>query len=147
MGGDPEDEGTHTQIVPGRFPEEGFDRSEGDLDDVETHVVGRRSNNPVARLLVIEGPGIGNGRPIYPGTNAIGRDPKNRIALDYGDSSISRVGHAVIVAGRSAEDMRIIDGGKVNAVHVNSVMVRGERAIAIGDVIEIGTTLLRIEAV
>ncbi|MBP0575016.1 FHA domain-containing protein, partial [Mycobacterium tuberculosis] len=84
---------------------------------------------------------------IYPGTNSVGRDPKNRIPLDYGDSSISRVGHAVIVVGRDAEDMKIVDGGKVNAVHVNSVMVRGERPIAIGDVIEIGLTVLRIEAV
>jgi hypothetical protein len=147
MIGDPEDEDDRTRVMPGRFPDDGVDRSEGNLDDVATHYVGRRSNNPVARLLVIDGPGIGNGRPIYPGTNSIGRDPKNRIALDYGDASISRVGHAVIVAGRDAEDMKIIDGGKVNAVHVNSVMVTGERALALGDVIEVGQTLLRIEAV
>ena len=159
MGGDPENQSDgrpgeendrqegRTRIMTGRFPDDGFDRREGDLDAVATHYVGRRANNPVARLLVIDGPGIGNGRPIYPGTNSIGRDPKNRIALDYGDASVSRVGHAVIVAGHDAEDMRIIDGGKVNAVHVNSVMVRGERPIAVGDVIEIGMTLLRIEAV
>jgi hypothetical protein len=146
MSGDPEDEFDHTRVMPGRLADEGQARQEGDLDDVATHMVGKRVNNPVARLLVIEGPGIGNGRPIYPGTNSVGRDIRNRIPLDYGDDSISRIGHAVIVVGRDASDMRIIDGGKVNAIHLNSVMVTGEQPLAIGDIIEIGLTLLRVEA-
>jgi hypothetical protein len=147
MNGDPENEDDRTRVMPGRLQDEGLMRREGDFDDVATHMVGKRANNPVARLLVIEGPGIGNGRPIYPGTNSIGRDLRNRIALDYGDDSISRIGHAVIVAGKDGSGMSIIDGGKVNAIHLNSVMVTGERALGIGDVIEIGLTLLRVEAI
>lgn len=147
MTGDPDDEDDRTRVMPGRLQDEGLARREGDLDDVSTHMVGKRANNPIARLIVIDGPGIGNGRPIYPGTNSIGRDMRNRIPLDYGDDSISRIGHAVIVAGKDAADMTIIDGGKVNAIHLNSVMVTGERALVVGDVIEIGLTLLRVEAI
>lgn len=145
MSGNPEDD--RTRIMPARFPDAGVAREDGDLDDVATHFVHRRSNNPVARLVVIEGPGIGNARPIYPGTNAIGRDRRNRIALDFGDDTISRTGHAVIVVGTGLADMRIIDGGKVNPIHVNSVMVTAERALGLGDVVEIGVTHVRVEAV
>ena len=141
------DEEERTRVVGPRPGEEEALRIEGDLDAVETQLVNKRSNNPIARLVVIDGHGLGNAKPIYPGTNSIGRDRKNRVSLDFGDGSISRVDHAIIVCDDRDGSFRIYDGGKLNPVHVNSVMVTGERDLAIGDVIELGSTLLRLEAV
>lgn len=142
-----ESEDERTRVVGMRPGEEEALRLEGDLDAVETQLVRKRSNNPVARLVVIDGFGIGNAKPVYPGTNSIGRDRKNRVALDFGDDTISRIDHAIIVCDDRDGSFRIYDGGKLNPVHVNSVLVTGEREIAIGDVIELGSTLLRLEAV
>lgn len=136
-----------TRVVGTRPGEEEALRLEGDLDGVETQLVNKRSNSPIARLVVIDGCGYGNAKPIYPGTNSIGRDRKNRVALDFGDDTISRVDHAIIVCDDRDQTFRIYDGGKLNPVHVNSVLVTGERELAIGDVIELGSTLLRLEAV
>ena len=72
---------------------------------------------------------------------------KNRVALDFGDDTISRIDHAIIVCDDRSLNFRIYDGGKLNPIHVNSVLVTGERELAIGDVIELGSTLLRLEAV
>lgn len=143
----PPDEEERTRVVGTRPGEEDALRIEGDLDAVETQLVNKRSNNPIARLVVIDGHGLGNAKPIYPGTNSIGRDRKNRVALDFGDPTISRIDHAIIVCDDRNGTFRIYDGGKLNPVHVNSVMVTGERDLAIGDVIELGSTLLRLEAV
>ncbi|MBT9292021.1 FHA domain-containing protein [Prosthecodimorpha staleyi] len=142
---DPEED--RTRVVGTRPGEEEALRLEGDLDAVETQLVMRRSNNPMARLVVIDGHGLGNAKPIYPGTNSIGRDRKNRVALDFGDDTISRIDHAIIVCDDRSLNFRIYDGGKLNPVHVNSVLVTGERELSIGDVIELGSTLLRLEAV
>ncbi|KPL52457.1 FHA domain-containing protein [Prosthecomicrobium hirschii] len=142
---DPEED--RTRVVGTRPGEEEALRLEGDLDTVETQLVMRRSNNPMARLVVIDGHGLGNAKPIYPGTNSIGRDRKNRVALDFGDDTISRIDHAIIVCDDRSLNFRIYDGGKLNPIHVNSVLVTGERELSIGDVIELGSTLLRLEAV
>ncbi|MEJ1157021.1 FHA domain-containing protein [Prosthecomicrobium sp. N25] len=141
------DEEERTQFLASRPGEEDSEREEGSLDDVATAIVGRRSNNPVARLVVIDGFGLGNAKPIYPGTNSIGRDRRNRVALDFGDNTISRIDHAIIVCDDQQLSFWIFDGGKTNPVHVNSVMVTGQRELTIGDVIEIGSTLLRLEPV
>jgi hypothetical protein len=140
------EEDERTRVVPSRSADDEALRVEGDLDSLDTQILGKRVNNPVARLVVIEGPGVGNARPVYPGTNSIGRERKNRIPLDFGDDTISRMGHAVIVFDDRNGLFRIFDGGKLNPVHVNSVMVSGERDLAIGDVIEVGSTMLRLEA-
>jgi hypothetical protein len=142
---DRDDDRTH--LAPRRIPEEAPARADADFDEVATQIVDKRSNNPVARLVVVEGPGIGNAKPIYPGTNAIGRDRKNRISLDFGDATISRSGHAVIVVDPATRHIAIIDGGKLNPVSVNSVVLTGERTIGIGDIIELGSTILRLEAI
>jgi hypothetical protein len=143
----PESEEERTQFLANRIGEEDAVREEGSLDDVATAIVGKRSNNPIARLVVIDGHGLGNAKPIYPGTNSIGRDRKNRVALDFGDNAISRIDHAIIVCDDGQRTFWIFDGGKTNPVHVNSVLVSGQRELAIGDVIELGATLLRLEAV
>jgi len=113
------------------------------LDSVSTQVLSDKSNVEVGILTVIEGSGKGQTRPVYSGTNQIGRSTDNRIALDFGDTTISRIQHAVIVCDASKRQFQILDGGKQNPVLVNGERLVGERNIVDGDTIRIGMTSLR----
>src|ERR1035441_10084408 len=89
------------------------------------------------RLLVITGPDQGVSHPIAMESFAIGRNPWNQLSLT--DSSVSRE-HCVIV--RQGDDFLIRDLGSFHGTLVNDARVT-ERALANGDCIKIGSSLLR----
>ena len=117
-----------------------------DLDGVSTQVLSDTSNITVGSLTVIEGAGKGEVRPVFSGTNQVGRSSDNRIALDFGDTTISRLQHAVISYDKSKRSFQIFDGGKQNPIHVNGETLTGDRPINTGDTIKIGMTTLRFSA-
>ena len=68
-----------------------------DTDNVRTYIPGLAAQRSVGRMLIESGPSAGSSRPVYDGTNPIGRDAaQNRVALDVEDSYISRTGHAIL---------------------------------------------------
>ncbi len=135
---------THTVITPGEQP---GNRPSANMDGLSTQVISDASNAMVGTLLVIEGPGQGQSRPVFSGTNQVGRSADNRIALDFGDTTISRLQHAVIAYDGAKKSFRIYDGGKTNPVHVNGERLAGDCALATGDTIKIGLTTLKFGAV
>ncbi len=122
------------------------ERQSGDTDDLPTHFITAKSKEPVAKLVIVGGPGAGNARPVFAGTNSVGREPSNRVPLDFGDDTISRKQHAVILVDPTSLMMEIRDGGKVNPILVNGKIVSGREPIKVGDTIEIGTTTLLLQA-
>lgn len=48
-----------------------------------------RTDPVVGWLVVLDGPGKGNFRPIFKGSNTIGRAPNQRVPIDFGDDAIS----------------------------------------------------------
>lgn len=114
------------------------------MDGISTQVLSDASNIRVGLLTVIEGNGKGESRPIFTGTNQVGRSTENRISLDFGDTTISRLQHAVIVYDSAQKAFRIYDGGKQNPIHVNGERLGGDRGIVHGDVIRIGLTTLKL---
>ncbi len=112
-----------------------------DLDDVGTQVV--RPSNVIGQFVIVEGPGKGQVRQIFSGTNQVGRSSDSRIALDFGDMTISRDQHAIVIADQGRVDIR--DGGKSNRVLVNGQALDGVRTLAAGDVVKIGSTALRFD--
>lgn len=111
-----------------------------DLDDKGTQV---RRGNALATLKVMDGPGAATSHPIYPGDNAIGRSPQNRVQLAFGDDAIHREGHAWIYAQDGG--FAIEHGGKPNAVYVNGEKISGRRPLKHGDQIKLGATTLRLD--
>lgn len=87
-------------------------RGGANLDGVSTQVLTDTSNLKVGVLTVIEGAGKGKSRSIFTGTNQLGRSTDNRIALDFGDTTISRLQHAVIAYDGQLKSFQIFDGGK-----------------------------------
>ena len=51
---------------------------------------------PVGWLVVVRGPGQGHVVTMGNGSNSLGRDPGERVCVDFGDETISRSGHAII---------------------------------------------------
>ena len=131
---------TQTVHIPASQP---VRQGSADKDGVSTQVLSDSSNTKVGFLTVTEGAGKGEARPIFSGTNQVGRSPDNRVPLDFGDATISRSQHAVIVYDGSARTFRIFDGGKQNPIYVNGERLSGDRPISHGDSIKIGMTTLR----
>ena len=132
-------ERTRTLNIPGADEP----RRGANMDTIPTQVIIDASNAKVATLKVVDGPGKGQERPVFSGTNQLGRSADNRIALDFGDNTISRQQHAVISYDGGSQEFRIFDGGKQNPVHVNGERLSGDRALSDGDTIKIGLTTLR----
>jgi pSer/pThr/pTyr-binding forkhead associated (FHA) protein len=132
--------GNETRIVrPG-------DRGSGEaLDDISTQILRDKSNQIVAKLVVIEGPGAGKAVSIFTGTNQIGRGGDMRVQINFGDDTISRQQHAVITFDTNNPEVRIYDGGKPGGLWVNGTRVTADQAIKFGDLIKLGETTLRLE--
>ena len=123
-------------------------RAPTDPDIIPTQYVLQPGHKPVGNLVIQSGPATGGTRPIYDGTNAIGRNPDlkiNRIALDIDDAYISRNQHAVLTVESARRAMTIHDNDKTNRIKVNGQHVTGPVSIKSTDVVQIGRTTVRFE--
>jgi FHA domain len=95
-------------------------------------------------LVAISGPGKGKARPIFEGKNSVGRDPDQRIPLDFNDSEISRREHFFVTYEPKKREFLINDGVKTNLVYLRGeVVLGGAQKLTAGDEIEVGNTKLR----
>lgn len=123
-------------------------RTEPNTDELPTYVAAaKKTEKIVARLVVTEGPGTGQTREVFAGTNSIGREPsRNRIGLAVGDDTISRESHAIIFHDDKAGLFQLFDGGKPNPVYLNGHVVTGQAPLKFGDTIHVGKTSMRFDA-
>lgn len=99
--------------------------------------------DPVAGwLVVLEGPGKGNFKPVYYGQNSLGRGPDQRIALDFGDQGISRDTHAFIVYDDVERKFYVRDNHKPNLVRLAGKPVMSPTELLDRQEIRIGDTTL-----
>ena len=97
----------------------------------------------VGWLVVVGGPGLGNFRPIFEGNNAIGRSSKQRIAIDFGDDTISSEEQAYIRYDSTERGFLFVPNlAKTNIVSVNDKRPTGAMPLESMDVITIGRTQL-----
>ena len=105
---------------------------------------GSFEQDPVVGWLVITGgPGLGAFRPVYEGNNAVGRSPDQRIALDFGDDTISSEEQAYIRYDSSERGFLFVPNlAKTNIVSVNGKRPTAAVPLAAMDVIQMGRTQL-----
>lgn len=96
----------------------------------------------VGWLVVAEGPGKGQFRPMFYGQNSVGRDTSMRVSIDFGDSRISREAHAFVVYDEVERKYFVKDNGKSNIVRLNGNMVLTPTEMRDRDKISIGETTL-----
>jgi hypothetical protein len=139
-----------TRVVRGKPP--ALPQVPSDSADPKTQVV--RGKPKIARagfehdpvvgwLVVIGGPGLGEYRPIYEGNNAVGRGSNQRIALDFGDTSISSEEQAYIRYDSVDRSFLFVPNlAKTNVVSVNNKRPTGAVKLDRMDVISMGRTQL-----
>jgi hypothetical protein len=92
----------------------------------------------VGWLVVIEGPGRGQSRPVGFGVTGIGRGESERISLNFGDSEISRERHAILTYDHKGRRFFLQHGGGSNLTYVGEepvlqpIELKGREVIAIG---------------
>jgi len=97
----------------------------------------------VGWLVVVGGPGLGCYRPIFEGNNTIGRSQSQRIALDFGDDTISSEEQAYIRYDSSTRSFLFVPNlAKTNVVSLNDKRPTGAVELAQMDVITMGRTQL-----
>ena len=108
---------------------------------VETH---QSSDFPVVGwLVIVDGPGKGRAREIVSGRNAVGRGADNDISLDFGDSQISRVKHAVISYDPRGRRFYIQHGEGANLTYLGDQPVLSPCELEAFSPITLGDTVLR----
>lgn len=93
-------------------------------------------------MVVTKGPGRGHFKPVYYGSNSIGRGSDQRIIIDFGDQRISRETHAYIVYDDVQRQYYVRDNGRSNLVRHNGNLVMAPTEIKDRDLITIGETVL-----
>ncbi len=111
-------------------------RHTGAVEDIKSDPV-------VGWLVVLSGPGKGNYRPIYSGSNTIGRSPGQRIPIDFGDDAISSEKQAFLVYdGRKRQYQLVPNLERPNLVHLNDSALLANGELKPHDKITMGQTTL-----
>jgi FHA domain-containing protein len=97
----------------------------------------------VGWLVVLQGPGRGASLTIFEGMNTVGRDPGQRIPINFGDGKISREAHFFLTFEPKKRTFHVNHGGKGNLVYLNGEVLLAPMLLKNGDVIEVGVTKLR----
>jgi hypothetical protein len=128
----------------------GFDTSDGDVvnlfDSSGATAPARDTKFPVGWIVVADGPGYGESFTLKAGMSAIGRGEDQAVALDFGDTAISRSNHAAIVFDPESSQFYLGHGGKSNIVRLNGQPVISNEVLKSGDLIRLGETTLRFMA-
>lgn len=97
----------------------------------------------VGWLVVVDGPGKGSYRTIYSGSNTIGRNPNQRIPVNFGDDSISGDQQAFLVYDARKRQFQLVPNlGRPNLVHLNDSALLSGAVLKASDRITMGRTTL-----
>jgi hypothetical protein len=144
----------------------GFEHSNGQIADVQSPADGAASGTasqqpaataqhsgeteatsiamyPAGWLVIVDGPGLGAGLPVYAGVSQIGRGGDQTVQLNFGDMGISRQHHAAVAYDPEARCFYLGHGGKSNLVRRNDMPVLTTERLENGDEIRISETTLR----
>jgi hypothetical protein len=104
------------------------------------------SDPVVGWLVVVKGPGRGEAVSLGYGFNSIGRDPSQRVRLDFGDSQISRLNHAKLFYDPKSRKFMMTLGESINPTYVRTEALLAPTEIKSGDRIAMGQTELLFTA-
>jgi len=105
---------------------------------------GQKATEPVVGWLVIlDGPGKGNHRAIYTGSNTIGRNSNQRISVDFGDDTISGEQQAFLVYDGKKRQFQLVPNlSRPNLVHLNESALLANTELKSRDKITMGRTTM-----
>lgn len=141
---------THTpkrSTPKGRMPKKNSSPPSRAADDDDmTRLVtadGDATDPTVGWLVVVDGPGRGRSVEIGPGSNSIGRDPGQKLCLNFGDKHISRERHAALIYDVLSTRFFLHNGDVRNLTYIGNEVVLAPIEIKGGETITLGETKLR----
>ncbi len=118
--------------------------ADGDAEPDPVPAENQALKDPVAGFLaVISGPGRGSVATLHYGKNSIGRDVSQAIALDHGDSRISRENHCAVTYDPVTRKFYLQAGEGASLTYLEGQPVLTPTQLAAGNQIRVGDTKLR----
>lgn len=121
----------------------GSARSSGEVEEAAD---GSMADPPAGWLVIVDGPGKGYAVALGMHHNPIGRDETNRVALDYGDETISRHRHLIVTYDPEGRRFYVTPGDGTNLCYVNDEPVLASMPLEPCAQIRTGRTTLRFVA-
>ena len=109
----------------------------------EDKVTADMADPVVGWLVVVTGPGRGNARRVGYGQNSVGREPDERVPLNFGDDTISRRKHCFVIYEPRERQYLLRAGDGATLTYLNGKLISHSSPLETGDRIEIGQTVLR----
>ena len=102
-----------------------------------------RADPVVGWLVVLDGPGKGNFRPIFKGSNTIGRAPNQRVPIDFGDDAISSEKQAFLTYDERKRSYQLVPNlERPNLVYHNDSALVSNVDLKAHDKVMLGRTTL-----
>ncbi len=102
-----------------------------------------RADPVVGWLVVLDGPGKGNFRPIFKGSNTIGRAPSQRVPIDFGDDAISGEKQAFLTYDERKRSYQLVPNlERPNLVYHNDSALVSNVDLKAHDKVMLGRTTL-----
>jgi hypothetical protein len=133
-----------------RSKEQYIEETIDDDDDPNTRVLFKRSSEDekeedpvVGWLVIVNGKGKTKVLTLGYGMNSIGRNPDERISINFGDEEISRSQHAIITYDPRGRKFYVQHGGGKNLTYLADQPLLVPMELKGGEEILIGQTTLR----
>jgi len=101
------------------------------------------SDPVIGWLVIIQGAGRGNALQLGYGQNSVGRNPSERVCLNFGDNEISREQHCIITYDPRGRKYYISNGNGTNLAYLNDAPVLAPTEIKGTEKITLGQTECR----
>jgi len=102
-----------------------------------------RADPVVGWLVVLDGPGKGNFRPIFKGSNTIGRSGNQRVPIDFGDDAISGEKQAFLTYDERKRSYQLVPNlERPNLVYHNDAALTSNVDLKPHDKVMLGRTTL-----
>jgi hypothetical protein len=102
-----------------------------------------RADPVVGWLVVLDGPGKGNFRPIFKGSNTIGRAGSQRVPIDFGDDAISSEKQAFLTYDERKRSYQLVPNlERPNLVYHNDAALTSNVDLKPHDKVMLGRTTL-----
>lgn len=135
-------------MTPANSPAMGSSRDAMAMSDGgHTRILGYgsvdRTDPVVGWLVVLDGPGKGNFRPIFKGSNTIGRSASQRVPIDFGDDAISSEKQAFLTYDERKRSYQLVPNlERPNLVYHNDAALVSNVDLKTHDKVMLGRTTL-----
>jgi hypothetical protein len=101
------------------------------------------SDPVVGWVVIVEGPGKGISLELGAGSNSIGRDPSQKVCVDFGDQEIHREKHAAIIYDPRSRRFFLQNGDTRNLTYLGDSVVLASTELKGGEIVALGQTQLK----